>query len=630
MADARDHTAAHQPVLPPCSYGQLLPADILSLIVAYLLYDRTAQHRDILAIFTATTFGHFGQSSRWAKLWADYPRVLYRRYISTNNYSAASFLRYDGTIDYRRAWECANDAIYGSNQPKKSKRRSNARGPGLDARETDLHARWNYGYEQDYDLVLADLRTQIGTRLRFLAGKLTSTHGEVSDALIRYLRLPDLLAVSHPLLEQAFLALCARVPADVGRILTEANPYVIHYSLWVSLYTTYLEPRMGTALRYGGSVDLFSPEQICWLRLWFRAALQTDDVTIFTQTCEYLGFTRADIVSLVCYGGGGSLGLRPSTFYYFDALALVTELDLWREIGYYDISKFIILRAPRLRQALVTRRYVIPIHALSELQLRGLPPDIYPFLPTILSPLFIIKCDTLTPGGTLALLRRTGRDLNWFEMYQLFLAHTTRTHNLITYILPVERLVEPAVRAAVIYLDQHWGFMPTLDGGQEEVAPALLAQQSNYTRLYRLLLIYVLERNEELRTPFHYYPVDMFVGDKTILVDRESCPSWAAKRVELSGDSASAAHPVRTAVFAARPYARILLVKRGSGILFPSGTQVLRRSTITFVYLPAANSMVVVGLTNEVVLGLYNYDITDFAWWCAAFKARYSHDNISE
>lgn len=79
-------------------YLHILPGDLLGVVLNYVLYDIRQEYLSTLALFNQPLFAHLTSGPMWSRLRARRAEVMYRTYWSSNDYTAARFLAYDGTI----------------------------------------------------------------------------------------------------------------------------------------------------------------------------------------------------------------------------------------------------------------------------------------------------------------------------------------------------------------------------------------------------------------------------------------------------------------------------------------------------------------------------------------------------
>lgn len=592
------------------SYGQLLPIDVLGLIAPYVLYDSAHQHEDYVALFAAPIFGHFAETSTWATIIKQRAHILYRRELSSNDYTAGLFLCADGTVDYPVLWNSVNAG-------------NDRRIEFSDKAPTELETAWRSAHEKHYDVRLATLRGVIAGQAQVFRRSILATSDHfVHDRLKYYLRLPGLLAVPHPALEGEIIALCALFPKNVYSILLFAKLPVIHYSLWRALCAAHVEPLLGARLSYTGQPNVAVPHDItAWRGLWLQAALQADDVDLFAQICTNLRYSRADIVGVLQWQVNNPLQLSMTDLCRYDGLTLLTALDLWDSITPRHVAEIIIPAAPRLRAALGARGYVLPHEELAELNLQGLPAHICPFLPPTVTPLFITQATVPTPALFHALVRRCQRELTRPELCRLLTNSGVKRANLAGHVFPAERLDEPAQRASFIYLDQLWQCNPANEWGAVAAPAPRIVPPGTYVRLYCLLLAYVVEWGAQLRTPFRRYPASEVVHDERI-IKYDQTRSKDGKDGKGSKGT-SRAHDVTSVTLLARPHPRLLILKRARSAVFDPDIQRLDSNELTFVYLPAHDSVRITNLPDGAIRALYDYAVANWAWWCAAYRARY-------
>lgn len=336
----------------------------------------------------------------------------------------------------------------------------------------------------------------------------------------------DVFIGPHCELEAATLRLCQSLaPAVLYRLLRGAHLGMINYAFWTVMYTRFVQPHfelvpVQTSLASAPNVVLSphassrlraSPDNdtvLHWRRAWFLASVASDDIALFHATCARLGYGYDIIAPLMGTPHGRSLGLDMTTLCTADACALVTEFAAWKHIMPSHVGQMIIPNAPRLRAALCTRGYKLPCTELADTFIIGAPADIVPFLPTTTSPLLItdMPLACATSCFVLALLQQWRHPLSIPYLYRLFQARVVQRGNLLNFILPVERRHEAGVRAQIRQLDEEWG-------RGLGVSPRLLfgagsEEWSTYGLLYRLFLVYWLERSSEPCVPFDSYHVD--------------------------------------------------------------------------------------------------------------------------
>lgn len=592
------------------TYHECLSINVVALIASYVLYDHTQNYKKYVRIFQQPMFfGRFGCTDIWDRMLTDGARFVYHRYWSSNNYTSVLRLRHDGTINYDYCLAEAWRNIY--------KIRKFGDGSMFTTEKC-----WRHAHSERYDLFLIMLQGHIAAEIRFFR---ISTLGDVdcmiSNRLERYLGLADLLTVAHLSLEEEILALCALVPDHVYFLLYQADLGVVNYSFWMTLYETYVQPNIDKPL-CRDDIDIDSLDEVnYWRGLWFQAVIQKDDIPLFVRTCEELGFVRTKVIEIIHGQGGDVLGLNMDTFCRADAINLITELDIWSSITSYHVSKFIILTAPKIYEALVARSYVFSFDELINLKLHGTPANIALFLPVTITPAFITK--TRAPSAMLffAILICCQRELTWCELYQLFMSPAIKYANLINYVLPVEQFMEPSIQTRFNYLDQHWGFIPTIDDGQEPIDPVLLNRRHNYARLYRLLLLYVMERRAPLRTTFHRHSRRDFRTDHNVIKYGQFI--GGDEDYEIYDDDES------DVTFWPRSYSRMLTL-RNSSASFLDGTRRYVSNGIIFVYLPPRTKIRIFHLSTNAEYALYDYGVEDFTWWCEAYKARYGREDDEE
>lgn len=590
------------------TYLQFLPVDILGLVAPYLLYDPATAHEGTPTVFVASIFGRFVHSSVGASLLADRSRVLYRTYWSSNDYAAASFLAYDGTINYGGllAHATALTCKYGPVARTVSFRFSQI---------------WLDAYRERYDLLLATLRGYLADQLRVYRAGVTTLDDSVSARLEECLRLPDLLLVSHQRLDNEILALCALMPTWVELILRRVQLRVIHYSLWVTLYTTYIDPIVGATLYYQGPSELYRDQLIQWRRLWLQPAVRTDDVALFTHIYQYLGFTRADIVTIITEYPGCYLGIDIERLCGYDAPNLIGEFDLWFDITLAHTNK-IINEAPRLRAALRARERTFPLASVTDYDLHGLPAHIAPFLPSEITPLHITHFKSPSPAIFCAILCRCQRTLTQTELNQLFRDKTMQDYNLLTYLLPVERLQEPAVRVQFAQVDQQWDSIPRIEASSAGALATTSSECGSYICLYRLFLLYALDCNTLPIKPFCRYEMYEFISDDQVV-------DYSGGDSAEDGDEADEiGWEWEETIFVAHAHPRMLVLTNCSPDITIYNAPTLSSRDTVFVYLAPATTMYIRKGDSHVDYTLYDYDIINFKTWCGIFRSRYDTNAV--
>lgn len=243
------------------TYVDYLPLDILVLIAPYVLYDGQHNHEQKLACLNQPLFHRLTASVQWSRLLEEYPRVIYCTQWSSKDVIVQLFLTPSGTIDYKRALPWTIHAMGSYSHPS-------------DALPSELHNAWICAHRGGYDLRLAYLRGQIADHLRAFRAA-TTNPAEQSVYLGTCLRLPDLLAVPHAALADEIIILVAATPSP-DFVLRQPELYSVHYNLWVTLYTSYIDPRVGARLCYREGENAPDAEIIYWRSMWLHAALRSD------------------------------------------------------------------------------------------------------------------------------------------------------------------------------------------------------------------------------------------------------------------------------------------------------------------------------------------------------------------
>lgn len=576
----------------PTHYFHLLVSDILLLLVRYVLYDPDQDYVIYKALFAGSLFGALTAHPLWPAVLADRARVLYYQDWASTDYAGMEFLRYDGGVDYPRLVEHLTTTL--------------AACAATDAADDSLcSASWTFARRCRLDVLSTRLRTRVAGYLQNSDWAGPVLGHRLRGRLGRVLAWPALLAVPHSILEQAVTTLFEHSPPDsVYDLLRGGTDLQINYPFFTLLYTTYIHPRVGDKLGRAPSARVPAASRAelnHWRAAWCRAALTSTELTPFWDTCERLGLRTARLRKLVCAGAAAELSLDIATLCAADATQIITVLDLWTAILPAHVGQLIIPCAPRLRGALRARGYTLSSADLAGLSLRGLPADIVPFLgpdvtPTVLTTL---APASVTPAVLLALLQHHGQPLREADLYTLWAAPLVQAHNLMNYVLPVERLVEAAFRALVTHLDQRWGFIVSADSdvitAATDVVPLLdeSVDAVGYVQLYRLFLVYHLEHHSQPAVPFHCY-------------DFARCEPGAI--IEYFTVEAG------TGLLAPCPHPRLLVYEQNDTVLFTPLVVQFTSDQLNVVYLPSYTHLVVTGLDELAHCALYDYDVADFIW----------------
>lgn len=590
---------------PLVNYLQILPDDVNQLMLAYVLYDSKQDHTYTMNVFAQPLFRSLTNSSLWQRLLADRPRVLYRTYWSSNNYTAARFLHFDGTIDYAPllshvSRNIPDDANFGD------------LGDGS-------RACWSTAAGFRCDLRLTALRDQLALRLAERRSELHADRALAIRCLTEIFSLNGPFLVSHLPLEEEIIGLCDSLGTGAYEFLRRdksnfnaAFGFSVNHNFWLLLYGKYIEPQIGTALRKGDPMALPQCKVDNWDRAWFTAALWTNDVVIFTQAYTELGYTRDDITESIISDDIDRGCLDMNMMYQADADQIIAALDLWDRISPEDVADQIILRAPRLQTALQARGYSFTLPDLSTFYYRDLPSRLRPFLPAEATPLLITLVEAPSASLLLALLEHSQRPLSWSEICFMFMCPALANENLINYVLPVERVVDPAFRSQLPYLAEQWGALPAPDDGAAGIGQALTAHWSNYRNLYRLFLLYFATQRSLPRTPFHCYDSgEVFYGRRT------PYHTNLTTRTPVDG-------PKCTLFFHPRPHTRVFVMDRAAGVILSLPLpQIIYTHDMMYVFIPAQHSLTVANFENNTSAELYDYDVDDFAWLVGAFTKYY-------
>lgn len=576
-------------------YFHRLPTDVLGLIVPYVLYDWTQNCAQRVAMFAAPMFGALVHSAGWRTITASHPYFIYRSQWSSSDALGSKFLTHTGQIDYARLLNYFAPVLSSC--------------PLLDITtlqgDTSL---WRTAVLFHFDRVLVRLRATIAEQLRTVAARAGDNERPLINCLDAVFSL-DVFAVPHQALEDVVALLCARLhPAAVCEILRRRAGAVNH-PFFTFLYERYVEPVVGKRLtrkpfyHLTGGANEKSDDIIRWRRLWFDAALTVPTVTVFVGTCRRLGYSMQRVRELLRTREGHDLGLTMPTFHRRDAVDLVRYLNLWAYISPDQVTQVIIPYAPRLRAALVEGNYTLSSMDLRCHILLGLPQHITPLLGPDVTLLSVVNLphDSAVAAVLLALLAHSGGCVATGEIAILLATTMIRQHNLANYIVPVERIHEPDVRAQVIALGREWGWGSTPLSSAQPTSPAATPEsfyhsgELSYYHLYLLFLLYFVEHGGQPRTPFQYYGVTQ--------------PHW---EVETRTMFRRTKHHCKLTLIP-RPYGRIVRVRK-DGTVSINAAAVFHVGQTTFVWVQA-HSKCTVRMTNKDVLeGIYDYDIRNWTW----------------
>lgn len=580
----------------------MVPLDILTVVVPYVLYDEDADELGCQALFTTSAFGRLGNSVTWRRLVSAQPEVIYRTYWSSNDYTASLFLGYEGRIDYSRLLTHSRGLIVTPSAL-------------TDMFGVDTKQAWQQALNNHYDLLLAKLRRRLTEQLRSVRLSLLSGRGGTGDitsaqqsdlreCLRATVSLTDVFIRPNPRLEAEFTALCDLIPAHVYKLLLWTDVGVINYEFWLRIYDTYLKPVVGGVLHK--DTPALGPADISrWSSLWFTAAAWTNQLDIFTATYQQLGYSQMDVISLLHNQKENILSM--TMLCQADADNIISGLDLWSSISGYILTSLIIPTAPRLRAQLHERGRILTLHDLHFFPVRGCPTVIRPFLPGDSKLLGSNRVAALLAGPFLAMRDQANSPLSWRQIYELFRSDVIKYQNLANHILPVERVLTPAFRAELPYLTTYQEGDNTSSTAAVALSWEYIDRQSDYAGLYRLFLLYFVEIAAHPRVSFRYYTHEFSANPQLV--------------TRTPSDFSLTQHHLS---FSPCGHVRLFTMECDNQvILYPITTSVINHGQTMYIYIPAHTAITILDLDNNMDYSLYDYDVPDFAWLKAACGRRY-------
>lgn len=573
------------------NYLQLLTDDVLGLVLPYVLYDSKQDHPSTLVIFAQSLFVELVKSRVWIRLTNDRSRIVYRTYWSSNDFLLHHFLRPDGTIDYERLLVdvCNFDAV-----PAHM----------YHSAVVDFISPWSKALSNHLDIQQMTVRSEMAAYLATLHSGAFVDHSSVTKQLVSVFRLGHIFAAPHRDLENEIIILCDLLDNSVVfTLLRDAAFKLINYQFYLTLYSKYIEPHIGTTLKKNDVTDVQSKQITYWRYLWLQAAVWTNDVEIFRSTHEHLGYARTEIVALFDSTQGLKLGLSMNSMCEADAATLVEEFDLWAHMTRKDL-RGIMVGAPRLRAALHARHYLFAHDDMRDFGFHGLPCHLQPFLPPDATPLLFISSRFLSTGMLLALLAHIDRPLSWTEIYQMLTSPSVKEQgNLANYILPVTRVMESAFQPHLAYITERWGCVLQPDGSYEGVVD--LNKQSSCCKLYHLFLLSCVDRGHLPRVPFCcYLPAEIIYN--------------------FNGTSRQEDDDKFSLIFHPQAHRRIFSLSRTADTSFITPTTtVICDQTAMYIHIPPHETFAIADLSDDIAYELYDYDVPDFVWWAATFAKYY-------
>lgn len=669
------------------SYLYYLPRDVHGLILPLLLYHPDA---DLLALGTA--LGPLYGSSRWQRALDERGHYFYTREWATNNHYASQYVRADGSLDYgqavtklERRWGAYQQILATRQAPGAEEETATPELSHVPAVTFDTSVfpfpaptkwaavpfvrTWCEAHRHHLDCFLTHLRAILAEAVsQVIEGRPSAPLWSLANLFT----LPDVLAVPHPALETQTLRWFATRPhrgwGDIMLDNHRGRYTSLNWGFWTQLLLLLPAPCTmppTAAQRMCGDI-LALPER--WLRVYLCAAVQTDDITIFTETCHTLGYSLGDVRWLMSYMPADCEPLVDVVRY--DAAVVTVALGLRDFIwSGHAVGNIMALR-PRLRAVLRSWNYILHPQCLyAGWTASPTPTELWPFvngmaldreparvsslpvgfmarsmwttlfganypcdsqpalvkltIPQVGPLVLVLAMSSRTSASTyLTVLRYLGRPLTVAET-GLLLARlaATGTDCLTRFLLPLSAADKPHFQAIVRALDADWA---------QHVAPfATDCVDPKFLTLYRLALCYHTGTGTVPCRDFRHRRVKLR-HNKNIQVVSPDGTRTPETRVP---DSRHRLTHYRTRgdltlyAWTARPYTRILALRGNTSVIGSTGTTVLPLCTVggdcnLYVHL-AAGQECLLYLHFETIVHLYKCDMSDPAWLSAALQQRY-------
>lgn len=460
----------------------------------------------------------------------------------------------------------------------------------------------------------------------------------------------DLCAYPCPRLEQIIMLLldaavahgvpptqtcnCGQAPGAL-HIFLHLHLGVVNYPFLTTLTGRYGQPQLPLS-----EVDLRElAERKSYARRWvrrqLRAALVSDDITVFTTCYRAIGYSEASIRTMLRTAHGPILSTTLA--YRYDCLTLVQYFELWPTTAAL-VVEHILGRAPRLQVGLWARGFRLSLTQTPLLRAHGriVPAELAPFLPPTITPADIVQLVEATAGNEIvywAAMRGCSAPFTLAQYKHLLQAQYRGV--TIRLLLPPAHLDHPDLRNLVDYMLSERVINP------HQSVPALLNYcfLTHFVRLGRAPVVpyatysghdipalhYLSPTGQPYRNLAHCQHQSARGGRNAL---RFLSRPWArvlalrhhnfhlstppVTRTHLLGRTPPCADGARLLVLVNSATQRQLSAFDSANLERASFSEQQRIHTL--IYIPAQSTCTLTNVDTDSIMAVLDYDIDDYTW----------------